>query len=204
MKLPRVDLVRYDAMCRAIDAAHEIDEVKEIRNKALALETYARQAINTDAERRAAEIRMRAERKAGQLLAQMPKAGGGRPTKIAGQPEKKSLHQTTLSGLGISRDQSAHWQRLGAIPVKQFEAALANGDKPSTKGLLRELQKPKERPATPEGLWLWGRLHDFDRNGLLAKSPDEVMEYMADYIKDDIHRLAPQVAKWLKQIGAPK
>jgi hypothetical protein len=55
-------------VCHAIDAAHSIDEVKEIRNQAVALEHYARQAQNTDAEREAAEIRMRAERKAGQLL----------------------------------------------------------------------------------------------------------------------------------------
>lgn len=43
-------LVRYDAMCRAIDAAHKVDEVKDIRDKAIALEHYARQAQNTDAQ----------------------------------------------------------------------------------------------------------------------------------------------------------
>ena len=34
-------LVRYDAMCRAIDAAFEVDEVKDIRDKAAALEQLA-------------------------------------------------------------------------------------------------------------------------------------------------------------------
>ena len=48
-------LVRYDAMCRAIDAAFEVDEVKDIRDKAIALETYARQAKNVEAERQACE-----------------------------------------------------------------------------------------------------------------------------------------------------
>jgi hypothetical protein len=41
-------LVRYDAMCHAIAAAHEVDEVRDIRDKARAIEMYARQAQNTE------------------------------------------------------------------------------------------------------------------------------------------------------------
>ena len=74
-------LVKYDAMCRAIDAAYRVDEVKEIRDKAAALEHYSRLAKNTENERRACEIRLRAERKAGQLLAKTRKAKAGRPPK---------------------------------------------------------------------------------------------------------------------------
>ena len=59
-------LIKYDAMCRAIDAAYEVDEAKDIRDKAVALEAYFQQAKNVEAERRACEIRLRAERKAGQ------------------------------------------------------------------------------------------------------------------------------------------
>jgi hypothetical protein len=39
-----------------------------IRDKALAIEMYARQAQNTEAERQAWEISLRMERKCGQLL----------------------------------------------------------------------------------------------------------------------------------------
>jgi hypothetical protein len=60
-------LVRYDAMCSAITAAYSVDEVKDIRDKARAIEVYARQAKNVEAERQACEIRLRAERKAAQL-----------------------------------------------------------------------------------------------------------------------------------------
>jgi hypothetical protein len=65
-------------MCRAIDAAYEIDEVKDIRDKALALEVYAQQARNFEAEQRAGQVRVRAERRAGQLLAILEKAKGTR------------------------------------------------------------------------------------------------------------------------------
>lgn len=188
-------LVRYDAMCRAIDAAHEIDEVKDIRDKAVALEHYARQAQNTDAERHACEIRLRAERKAGQLLTKGLK--NGRPEKVS--PE------ATLSDLGITRDQSSQWQKLGALPQRDFDLAIGTSVKPpSTKGILRSADPPRQRIAAPDALWLWGRLRDFERDGLLDKEPREVLEGMTPEMLDDTHTLAPRVAAWLKRIGALK
>jgi hypothetical protein len=193
-------LVRYDAMCRAIDAAHEVDEVKDIRDKAAALEHYARQAQNTDAERRAAEIRLRAERKAGQLLAKMPKANGGRPRKT---PSPGAAVSTTLADLGISDKQSSQWQKLGAMPQREFDLAIGDSVKPpTTKGLLRAAAPPPRPTVGDDALWLWGRLLDFERDGLLDKSPTDVMATMNGMMKDDVHRLAPKVATWLKRIGA--
>lgn len=192
-------LVRYDAMCRAIDAAHQVDEVKEIRDKAAALEHYARQAQNTDAERRAAEIRLRAERKAGQLLTKMPK--------VNGRPEKAST-ETTLSDLGITRDQSSQWQKLGALPQKEFDLAIGASVKPpSTKGILRVATDNEDKPTprrtvSDDALWLWGRLRDFASDEWLAKSPADVMATMTPAMKDDVHTFAPRVAAWLKRIGA--
>lgn len=178
-------LARYDAMCRAIDAAYAVDEVKDIRDMALAFEAYAKQAKNTEAERRACEIRLRAERKAGQLLQSMEIKPG--------RPEKLST-ATTISDLGISRDQSSKWQQLAAVPERDFEAALAAPEKPSTSGIIR---KPKQEPMDPKALWLWGRLRDFENMGILSEDPHDVLAEMTDAMRADVQRLLPSVSRWL-------
>ena len=49
-------LIRYDAACRAIAAAKSVDEVKDIRDVAIAMKAYARQAKNKSMEADAAEF----------------------------------------------------------------------------------------------------------------------------------------------------
>lgn len=198
-----VALVRYDAMCRAIDAAYEVDEVKEIRDKALAFETYARQAKNTEAERRACEIRLRAERKAGELLREMEKAKGARGNPGGrGAPVVRSHGETaqTLSNLGISKTQSSRWQQLAAIPEDVFEAALAAPEKPTTNGLIR--RAPKQEPMNPKALWLWGRLRDFERDGILSESPTSLLSEMTEAMQADVRRMVPLVIEWLEGVIA--
>lgn len=141
-------LVRYDAMCRAIAEAHAVDEVKDIRDKALAWEMYSRQAKNTDAECYACEIRLRAERKAGQLLKAMEKNKGG------GDPHKPKEHRSTdttsatLLDLGVSKDQSSKWQRLADVPDDEFDAALGDKTaKPTTNGIIRATAPRRVRQA---------------------------------------------------------
>jgi len=107
-------LIRYDAARKAIAAAHRVDEAKKIRDKAEAVRTYAKLAGDLDMQNMAAEIRIRAERRAGQLLLEMEKnpgtRGAGRPRKDGTRFERSSestAQPPNLEEIGISKDQSS-------------------------------------------------------------------------------------------------
>jgi hypothetical protein len=146
-------LVRYDAARKAIAAAHRVDEVKHIRDKAEAVRVYAKQAGDFELQNKAAEIRILAERRAGELLADMAKnpgtRGTGRPRKDGTKVERSSkttAYPPRLDDIGITKDQSSKWQRLAKlIDDATFERALIrakerNGEL-TTAALLREIKE---------------------------------------------------------------
>jgi len=192
------DLVRYDSMIHAIAECHRVDEVKDIRDKASALEAYARQAKNVDAERKAREIRFRAERKAGDLLHDMrqkgARAGRGKPT-----AEHKP---STLKGLGISETQSARWQQLANVPEEEFEAALRDPEtKPTTNSILAGMKAVNGATKMDnDSLWICGRLTDFERMKLAERPFADILGGMTENMQADVRRIIPKFTEWLMQI----
>jgi N6-adenosine-specific RNA methylase IME4 len=112
------ELVRYDNARRALAEAHRVDEVKSIRDKAVAMQAYARQAKDMTLIRQATDIRLRAERRAGELLIEMAE----RDERPRGR--KKESHVATLSDLGVTKSQSSRWQALAALNADIFEAKV--------------------------------------------------------------------------------
>ena len=104
-----MELIKYDAAIAALAEAHAIDEVKAVRDKVDAVRLYARMARGTDLLRWSSEIKMRAEWRCGELLAEMEKAPGGQPYSSPSWRGRESA-PPTLADLGISHNQSSQWR----------------------------------------------------------------------------------------------
>jgi len=144
-------LIRYDRARRALAVAKRVDEVKSIRDKAVAMQVYAEQAKDRRLIEDATEIRMRAERRAGELLAEMKKRGerdgGGKGPRVGSHA---ATQLPKLADLGVSKTQSSRWQTLAGLDPKTFESQVASARKRASNGLdavHREIRQRAERES---------------------------------------------------------
>jgi len=70
----------------------------------------------------AAVIKVRAERKAGEILSEMKDKGERKAS-------SKSRSKTTLKDLSITKDKSSQWQCLAAVPEEVFEEHISEQKK---------------------------------------------------------------------------
>jgi hypothetical protein len=129
-------LVPLEEACRLLAEARSVPEVKAVRDYAEAWRHYNKQqAYSVEAMNDAAEIKIRAERRLGELLGEMPRQRPG---------EYQRLHAATvapsLDDLGIEKTQSHRWQRVASVPEEAFEAHVAEvrkaGEELTTSGVL--------------------------------------------------------------------
>jgi hypothetical protein len=137
-------LVRYEAARKALAEAVAFDEVMNIMNIAEQAALYAKQANDNDLIEKATEIRVRAQRKAGEMLVQAREQG---QRAASGGTLRKESSAATLSQIGITKDQSSRYQQLAAMPAEHFETAVATAKatagEVTTAFMLREAKKSK-------------------------------------------------------------
>lgn len=119
---PSVDDARIDRVLaklhQRITQATSFEDIKCLRDRVLTVREFARQLDTGLATRnRIVEARLRAERRAGRMIARMHLRGGDRRS-----PDRE--HALSLNDLGISQDQSKRWQRLARMDEHLFEQAL--------------------------------------------------------------------------------
>ena len=143
-------LILWDEMKTAVINCHSVDEVAQIRNRAEAYRYALKQAKESpEVIHKAEEIKLRAERRAGELLNEMPKNKGGQ---YRSQPVTGTL---TLENIGVTKNQSSKWQRIASIPEDKFETYLSVQKELSTSGAISlakniEREKKSEETVTPK------------------------------------------------------
>lgn len=111
-------LALVSEMKRVLARAATLEEVIRVRNETEAVRCLVQKAkLGLEMHNEAAEFKLRAERKAGEMLASAAQPGR-KPT--------KRYHSGTfkLGELGITKNQSSRWQRQAAVPEQEFEAYL--------------------------------------------------------------------------------
>jgi N6-adenosine-specific RNA methylase IME4 len=112
-------LIQLNGITQALAEVKTIQEVKDIRDKAEALRIYAKQAnYSLGIQNDCAEIKIRAERKAGIILSAANLKPG--PKAISSIVEPISLKDS-----GVTKKESHRWQRVASVPDDALESHIA-------------------------------------------------------------------------------
>jgi len=123
---PFVDLLQA-ANDNELVLAVNIDEVKEIRDKAEALRMYAKQAGESlEMQNQCAEIKIRAARRAGEIFKEFPKKPGKRLDTTSSSLEKVKTHGQVLKEVKLPASTANRWEASADIPEEDFEAHIVN------------------------------------------------------------------------------
>jgi len=133
--------------------AKRTDEVKKIRDVAVAMKAYARtQTAGKEIAIDAGEIILRADARLGELARDLPKAppqaGPGRGRQNGVRRTDSVLSKTSaLAAVGVSKQRAAEFEQIAKLPAKQLEAYIAaerkNGRAPSTAGAVAIAKMPE-------------------------------------------------------------
>jgi hypothetical protein len=162
---------------RMLDEAKSLEEIKTIRDKAEAARNYVKAAkLGLELQNCAAEVKLRAERKAGGLLRSLKLWGGDRKSKGRADPLK-------LGDLGVSRDQSKRWQYIARVSDAEFARYLKEttdqGHEITSAGLMRVAAK---RVAAPRPVRLQSP-PDVDLTPAASRAAEELLEELTNHCR---------------------
>jgi N6-adenosine-specific RNA methylase IME4 len=149
---PPLGMLAVEKARKILAECVRVDEAKSIRDKAAALVTYQRQQkAGEEAQNDAAEIKLRAERRIGELLIQMAEEGEratagdrGRPKK-SGHDGRSSVERApTYKELEIPDRSARRWQEIARVPAAKFEEHIREtrakpGAEITSAGIRRDL-----------------------------------------------------------------
>src|SRR5262249_45482569 len=111
---------------RSLHSARTSEELKNIRGLSAAMQQYLRNiGAGLQEQNRAAETKIRAERRMGGALAGVGKAEGGGDQRSDHRSHDATAGRPTLADLGITKTQSSRWQAMASVPEADFEQHIA-------------------------------------------------------------------------------
>ena len=112
------ELMQLSHLDTMLARATRIDEITEVRARAEAMRTYA---VHIKASREICQeyamARIRAERKAGQVLSELDMHGNN-------QHKRKSSNKMSLKDYDITASDSHIWQTIASLPDEKFEKIM--------------------------------------------------------------------------------
>ena len=186
---------------RLLAEAKTLDDVMDIRDKAEVARIYAKAArLGLELQNDACEIKLRAERKAGEFLADLSLQGGDRRSKTHDAFLK-------LEDMGLTSDQSRRWQLEASLPEEEFHQFLANARNSrreiTAAALMRLADKRRKEggtspPPAPSGN---GRPHNTgDEDG---QAPLAVRRELIAELRHHRAALAEALGSFIEGTGKP-
>ncbi len=114
----------YEHAIAALKECVLMDEVKEWANRMAAIASYARQSKDKSLEQMAARIRLRAMRRLGELLAELP-------TRSPGVNSIPNERKRAAERIGMAPAEAARVVRIATIPQPMFEERIEKSPVPT-------------------------------------------------------------------------
>lgn len=84
---------------------------------------------------------------------------------------------------------------------RTINSIVERGEEPTRAALRKEIvERPNAKMMDPKALWLWGRLKDFEREGVLSADPKRLLSEMTDPMMADVRRLLPLVRGFIEDL----
>ena len=190
--------IAYDAA----KSAARMMRAKEAHDN-LVTEVHRSQA-HALAIRARAEMRLAEEYDAAQDRGEVQTRGGDRVSNVAGEN-----NAPTASDIGLRRDEIHDARKLRdaeraepGVVQRTINSMIERGEEPTRATLKREIMvRPEPKKVmNPKALWLWGRLNDFERDGVLRQDQQVLLNEMTPTMRDDVKRLLPLVRAYLEKM----
>jgi len=125
----QLSLIRMEQVEAMLAEEVRLDPIRELRDTAAAARVYAKQrGMGQKAQNLAAEVRLRAERRMGEILATMPKHRGaqGNPGGRGAPVERKPDDPPTMADLGLDKNEAHRMRWLARVPQEALQNALGS------------------------------------------------------------------------------